>query len=93
MLMAQYKQALNVSCGLCDRYRLSGRHRHLEGPVRPVQEAQREMRVDREVKRNSATGNANRAGDRWSVWPARALLCLCCKCCTCNYLKGATECF
>lgn len=36
-------QALTVSCGLWCRYRLSGRRRHLEGPLRPVQEAQKEI--------------------------------------------------
>lgn len=36
-------QALTVSCGLWRRYRLSGHRRHLEGPLRPVQEAQKEI--------------------------------------------------
>lgn len=52
MLMGQYKYSLNVSCGLCDRYRLSGRRCHPEGPVRPVQEAQSQQM--REVERDFA---------------------------------------
>ena len=32
-----------------DRYCVSGRHCHLEGPVRSVQEAQREMRDEEEI--------------------------------------------
>lgn len=53
MLMGRYKYSLNVSCGLYDRYRLSGRRCHPEGPVRPVQEAQSQQM--RAVERDSAT--------------------------------------
>lgn len=52
MLMGRYKYSLNVSCGLCDRYRLSGCRCHPEGPVRPVQEAQSQQM--KEVERDSA---------------------------------------
>lgn len=41
MVLVHYKYTL--SCGLFDRYCLSGHRCHLEGPVRPVQEAQRAM--------------------------------------------------
>lgn len=46
MLKVHYKYALNVS-SLCNRYCLPGCHRDLEGPVRSVHEAQKEMRKGR----------------------------------------------
>lgn len=60
--MPHYKYSLNVSCVFRDRYCLSGRRCHLEDPVRSIQEAQREMRHDRqpeiqtEIKAGGAFG-------------------------------------